>query len=157
MKKGKLLLVTSFILIITGFSLLAYSISQGDSNISLIFIFPVVIGGGALGSLGILMLIVGIFLLPITFFYYKTRRYMGGYRDRTPHSRGETRKNIHRDRGRWEMESLGGRTRGGGVIFIGPIPIVFGSDKGIAKWMIVVGVIIAVIMLLMFVLQIFRM
>ena len=55
------------------------------------------------------------------------------------------------------MESLGGRTRGGGVIFIGPIPIVFGSDKGIAKWMIVVGVIIAVIMLLMFVLQIFRM
>ncbi len=155
MKKGKLLLVTSFILIITGFSLLAYSISQGDSKISLILIFPVVMGGGALGALGILLLIVGIFLLPVSFFYYKTRRYLGGCRDHTSHPGGK--KSIRRDRGGWEVESLGGKTRAGGVIFIGPIPIVFGSDKGIAKWMIVVGVIIAVIMLLMFVLQIFRM
>ena len=157
MKKGTTLLVASFILIITGFFLLAYSVFQGDSKIYLILIFPIITGGSGLGVLGILLLIGGIFLLPISLFYYKTRRYLGGYRDRSTRSGRKTGEKDSRNDGGWEIMSRGGRTRAGGVIFIGPIPIPFGSVKGIAKWMIVVGVIIAVIMLLMFVLQISRM
>ena len=37
------------------------------------------------------------------------------------------------------------KTEYGGVIFIGPIPIVFGSNKKIAKTMLIIGVIIFVI------------
>jgi len=36
---------------------------------------------------------------------------------------------------------------GGGVIFIGPIPIVFGSNRRIAKWMIAVAVAITILLI----------
>ena len=36
----------------------------------------------------------------------------------------------------------------GGVIFIGPFPIVFGSNKRITLWMLVFGVVILVLLLL---------
>lgn len=44
------------------------------------------------------------------------------------------------------------RTEVGGVIFIGPIPIIFGSSKNIAKWMIIVAIIIFVLLVLFYVL-----
>lgn len=41
------------------------------------------------------------------------------------------------------------KTEFGGVIFIGPIPIVFGSNKKIAKIMLIIGIIIFVVFLLL--------
>jgi uncharacterized protein (TIGR00304 family) len=35
----------------------------------------------------------------------------------------------------------------GGVIFLGPFPIVFGSNKKIAKWMLVVALIITILLI----------
>ncbi len=43
----------------------------------------------------------------------------------------------------------GGSGSVGGVIFIGPFPIVFGAGPG-ATWLIVIGLIIAVLMLVFF-------
>lgn len=42
------------------------------------------------------------------------------------------------------------RIEGGGVIFIGPIPIVFGTNKQITWYMLVVGVVLAILMLILF-------
>ncbi len=42
------------------------------------------------------------------------------------------------------------RTNAGGVIFIGPIPIVFGSSKKI-EWMMIVALIITIILVLLYV------
>ena len=44
---------------------------------------------------------------------------------------------------------LGGSASVGGVVFIGPIPIVFGAGPN-AFWLIAVGVVLAVIMLVSF-------
>ncbi|BAB67350.1 MULTISPECIES: TIGR00304 family membrane protein [Sulfurisphaera] len=41
------------------------------------------------------------------------------------------------------------RSEYGGVIFIGPIPIVFGSNKKIAKTMLILGIIIFIIFLIL--------
>ncbi|QIW25023.1 DUF131 domain-containing protein [Sulfolobus sp. S-194] len=41
------------------------------------------------------------------------------------------------------------RSEYGGVIFIGPIPIVFGSNKKIAKTMLILGIIIFIILLVL--------
>lgn len=41
------------------------------------------------------------------------------------------------------------KTEYGGVIFIGPIPIVFGSNKKIAKTMLVIGIVIFIIFILL--------
>jgi len=46
-----------------------------------------------------------------------------------------------------ETKSEEQKTEYGGVIFIGPIPIVFGSNKKIAKTMLIIGVIIFVLFL----------
>ena len=40
------------------------------------------------------------------------------------------------------------KVEGGAVVFIGPIPIVFGSNKRVAKWMIVLAVVVAALLLL---------
>lgn len=38
-------------------------------------------------------------------------------------------------------------TKGGGIIFIGPIPIIFGTDIHITKWLIIIALIITLILL----------
>jgi len=43
-------------------------------------------------------------------------------------------------------------TRAGGIIFIGPIPIVFGSDKEITKWMLIIALIISILLIIVLVL-----
>lgn len=45
-------------------------------------------------------------------------------------------------------EGGGGSVEGGGVIFIGPIPIVFGSNRRVAKWMFIAAIIITVVLVL---------
>jgi uncharacterized membrane protein len=47
---------------------------------------------------------------------------------------------------------LGGQTSTGVVIFIGPIPIVFGSGPG-SGWLILIGIILAVVSVLFFVMM----
>ena len=37
--------------------------------------------------------------------------------------------------------------KGGGIIFIGPIPIIFGTDIRITKWLIIAALIITLILL----------
>ncbi|MFQ6075472.1 MAG: DUF131 domain-containing protein [Candidatus Bathyarchaeia archaeon] len=38
-----------------------------------------------------------------------------------------------------------GRARGGGVVMIGPLPIIFGSDAKAVKWLIVLTIVLMVI------------
>ena len=42
----------------------------------------------------------------------------------------------------------GGRARGGGLVLIGPFPIVFGSDTGVVKWLLAFGLLLAVLVFL---------
>ncbi|MCY0860414.1 MAG: DUF131 domain-containing protein [Sulfolobaceae archaeon] len=44
------------------------------------------------------------------------------------------------------------KTQAGGIIFIGPIPIVFGSSKEITKWMLIIALIIAIILIVLYIL-----
>jgi uncharacterized membrane protein len=45
--------------------------------------------------------------------------------------------------------SQGGSTSSGGIIFIGPIPIVFGAGPG-AQWLILIAIALAVLSVIMF-------
>ncbi len=42
----------------------------------------------------------------------------------------------------------GGRARGGGLVLIGPLPIVFGSDAGVVRWLLAFGLLLAVLVFL---------
>ena len=41
-----------------------------------------------------------------------------------------------------------GKVRGGGVVMIGPIPIVFGTDKESARILILLGIVLMIVLLL---------
>ena len=43
--------------------------------------------------------------------------------------------------------------RAGGVVFLGPFPIVFGSDPKVARAMLILGIVLAVLLLLVFLLM----
>jgi uncharacterized protein (TIGR00304 family) len=47
-----------------------------------------------------------------------------------------------------------GQVRGGGVVMIGPVPIVFGTDKESARILILLGIVLAVVLLLLTLLQV---
>lgn len=40
-----------------------------------------------------------------------------------------------------------GQVRGGGVVMVGPVPIVFGTDKGSARILILLGIILMAVLL----------
>ena len=41
-----------------------------------------------------------------------------------------------------------GKIRGGGVVMIGPVPIVFGTDKESARILILLGIVLMIVLLL---------
>ena len=41
-----------------------------------------------------------------------------------------------------------GQVRGGGVVMIGPVPIVFGTDKESARILILLGIVLMIVLLL---------
>lgn len=52
-------------------------------------------------------------------------------------------------RGSEEEGSEGGRAKYGGVVVVGPIPIVFGNDSSVVKWAIILTIVVVVVFLLL--------
>ena len=115
------------ILFLFGISLIIISVIMGESQLALFFIFPVIYGAGLIMMIGILM----IFLSFISLFFILPLQ-------------DDTQPIESQRESKW-----------GGVIFIGPIPIVIGKDKSVTKTMLYIGLIIAVIMAVIYALIIF--
>jgi len=45
--------------------------------------------------------------------------------------------------------------KGGGIVFIGPIPIIFGTDIRVAKWLIIIALIITFALILLTIVAIY--
>ncbi len=121
------------VLFVLGIAAVAYGLSQGQGSLSLFLLFPVVTATGVWSAVGIVLILAGFiatfFLLP-------------PFREGAPMSPEPSMAESHPS----ESTSLApqrGR-RWGGVVFLGPIPIVFGSDAKIARWMLVVGLLLFV-------------
>ena len=105
----------------TGMVVLALAVARGEASVYLVVIVPVVAGTGPLAFLGILLVFVGFFL---TFLLWPTRTEAGS--------------TEQVDAGR--AEGLAPTRRWGGIAFLGPIPLVFGSDSRMTRTMLWVGV-----------------
>jgi uncharacterized protein (TIGR00304 family) len=117
--------------LLLGLLTLAVAVSRGEASLYLIVVIPAVVATGPLAFLGILLVFGGFFL---TFFLRPigavalpptaTEAVPPG----PPGDASQTR--------RW-----------GGVIFLGPIPLVFGSDPQMTRTMLVLGVILFFLLL----------
>ena len=169
--------VLSLLCIISGIALLGYGISVGQGKIYWVLIIPIIEGTGVFSVLGILLLVAGIILFMFSF-TLGSYRFVGyeadeeelGYIFNTPYGRpmgqetdarataGKTKKvqksqqpPTHHEREKMQdgpYASTKPTIRTGGVLFIGPIPIIWGSDKRIAYIMALVSVVLVVIFLI---------
>jgi len=124
------------VLLALGAASLALGVSRGEASFYLVLIFPVITGTGAWAVLGILLLAAG-FFLTILALPFRTFEEPVIVKAPPPPAPPEV------------PPQPASRSRWGGVVFLGPIPIVFGSDQRIAQWMLVAGVILFLALLVL--------
>lgn len=137
----RLLRMLGPVLLVAGLACLVVGYVQGQASLSLFVIFPVVTATGGWSALGILLLIVGVFAFFLTWPSW-TAPALPGPAGPAPGPSPLDAATPPSNR-RW-----------GGVVFLGPVPVVFGSDPKIAKWMILVGVLLFVGLLVLTVISI---
>lgn len=104
-----------FALLAIGLLMTALSIYSGLIRFYLVLIIPVLTSDNALGALSLLAIFAGIILIIIGPVFSEEGQ---------DEYRAEEMDDAQR--------ASGGRAKVGGVVLIGPIPIVFGSDKKMA-------------------------
>lgn len=109
-------------LFVAGILSLAWAFSRGEASLSLVFVVPVVTASGAWGILGI-GLIFASFLAGFLTWSLRAPDDIEAV-PLTPARPPETSE---------------GPRRWGGVVFLGPVPIVFGSDARITRAMLVLA------------------
>lgn len=127
------LIKIGIILIIIGFAasfFIGTVFSAQKANIGgLIMIGPVPIAFGTSPEFTTIAMILGVLLMIIFFIIRNRNEDMG--------EKGVPAQDI--------AEGSGTKVKGGGVIFIGPIPIVFGSDKRFA----IIAILLAIVLMLL--------
>ncbi len=118
-------------LLLAGVAALAVGVVQGEAVLSLFVVFPVITATGGWSALGILLLIAGFFALVLT---WPAGMVAEPIAAETPPTGAAAA----------PPPSAVPSRRWGGVLFLGPVPVVFGSDAKIARWMILVGVLLFV-------------
>jgi uncharacterized membrane protein len=91
-----------------GVAAVAYAVAAGGAQVGLFLVFPVVFGDSWLFYGGVLLLLVGLFALPLSF---------AGDAEVVP------------------LPTPGASTAGGsgGLVLIGPVPIFFGSWRAVSR------------------------
>jgi uncharacterized protein (TIGR00304 family) len=110
------------LLIALGIVLVAISVLTGEARVALVLIIPVIYGGGLLLLGGIICVVAGFLLL---------------FASSTGVEDGETGAQPASER------------KSGGVLLIGPIPIIFGSDRKIALIAAAIALIVMALLIIL--------
>ena len=122
---------------VAGVVTIALAVARGQANVYLVLVIPVIVGTGPLAFLAIALVFAG-FLL--TFLLWPSRFAVdSGDRDAVPTS----------------PEGAPPAPRWGGVLFLGPIPVIFGSDPRMTRTMLLIGVVLFVALVALTVLVLF--
>jgi len=129
--------IVSAILFIAGISII---LIFGNTKGGIFFIFPFIIGTGAGAAIGMLLIFLA--------FLFFTLGIFESFRKEPDETYTY---DIHGERETVDTERFGERNvRGGGVVLIGPFPIVFGTDRDIAYTMLVIALILILVMILLY-------
>jgi uncharacterized protein (TIGR00304 family) len=142
-------LVLGLLILAAGIALLAWAVSSGDAEFYLFIIFPVVTGTGPVFAGGALLFMIGLMGTFLGLSMGAAQRMAEEYGD-AQHRQAPPPDQVPREGAPPPRDG----PQFGGVIFIGPIPIVFGKGQRTSKWMLV-GSIVFGILLIVFLLGIF--
>jgi len=118
-------------MILAGVALLIYGVAMGEMRVALVLIVPVVFGSSIIGILAIGLIFAGVFISiadPVLGASIQRSQDTPSDEERS----SQTKKN----------------TEFGGVVLIGPIPIMFGSSKKMTIFAVIIAVIVLVLMVL---------
>ena len=145
--------VLSILCFIAGVFLLILGGSQGQGKVYWIVFFPVFEGTGIFSIVGILLIILGIFLFMFSLaagsFELVGFGGLGGFKDFDPdhdydHDRPPRKGGAPVSTRKRPVQRPKAAIKSGGVIFIGPIPIIWGSDKKTGQIMAIVALVLAI-------------
>ena len=118
-----------------GLALLGYSVAVGESQAHLVLIFPVVTGGGAVGLAGMGLIFLAMIIGFLSFARLSPRPVSTAEGAGAPQP---------------PPPPATPATKFGGVVFLGPIPIVFGSSPTVSKVMLALAVVMTILLLAFF-------
>jgi len=122
---------------VAGVLTMAIAVAQRQANVYLVLVIPVIVGTGPLAFLGIILVFAG-FLL--TFLLWPARFVEDpGNQDALP----------------TPPQGAAPARRWGGVLFLGPIPVIFGSDPRMTRTMLLIGVILSLALVALTVIALF--
>jgi len=120
------------ILFLAGAASLAVGFLRNEATISLFVIFPVITATGGWSVAGIGLMVAGFFVFFLTWSASIEPQPVPSARTPSPPDEAAVPAFPPSSR-RW-----------GGVVFLGPVPVVFGSDPKLTKWMLILGAILFV-------------
>lgn len=122
-------------MIVLGIAALAIGVIENEVSIALLVIIPVIYGSGIWALLGGLLIFFGFAVTFLSQMGSQVQRYSSdGYAGQYEHPGYPGEEYPREPRQRIGTEETAGRQRRsdfGGVVFIGPIPILFGSGKSL--------------------------
>ena len=130
-------LLFALILLICGVILLGYSVTSGEGNAAIIIFIPVYYGSGLYSFLGVLCIMAALF-----FAFFGIAAQMEDMEEYNSNS-GPQSSQTSRPR---TQKSI----KGGGVVLIGPIPIIFGSDAKTAMALVLMAIVLIIIVVFFF-------
>ncbi len=131
-------LVVPVLMLLAGLASIIYAVSIGQAEVALFIIFPVIYGGS-------LFMIFGVLLIFLSFFLFFAMPFFGTKKE----GKGEWQ-SVYKEPQAEQKKEVKKESSFGGVVFIGPIPIVFGKDKKMTKGMLYLGLLIAIIMIVFY-------
>jgi uncharacterized protein (TIGR00304 family) len=111
---------------------IAAGVGLGELHFGLLLFIPVVYGSGLAAGIAALLIFAAFILFAVSF-----GRGIEEHADLENTNTGERRE-----------QATAVRKGVGGVIFIGPIPIIFGGDRKIAGYMMILAVVILVLLVI---------
>jgi uncharacterized protein (TIGR00304 family) len=134
MERRTVMRAAGLYLLLVGILLLALAIASGEAKVALVLIIPIIYGSGALAAGGILLIFAGIVLMSLSYFTFAAP--------------AEEPSDAHHEPTKKEY---------GGVILIGPIPIVFGSARSLKGSRLLLALaVISLIILILYLIIFFR-
>jgi uncharacterized protein (TIGR00304 family) len=113
---------------------LGWAVARGEARLYLVLVVPVIVGTGPLAFLGILLVFLG---FTLTFFLWPFAHSPSSHPPIEP-PRTPPEAPPHEV----PPPEASRRRRWGGVVFLGPIPLVFGSDPQMTRRMLILGAIL---------------